>query len=204
MIKAGYDKTIVIWTDNETDKVTFSKIIKGIKFHPVICETEAEVLKIRSFLIFARDHIVPPRFVDHERIRKNLKDGELKIMHIEDTGFKPLRMRSYFVDSALPEDVISKIKHQAKIAEKFNCRRIAMKNKLTRLFYIYTQFESKGEVHMSDVIDKTGISKKTFYRDLEIIRDICVDTMSIENPSNTTTYVKMKPDFIKKYAKISQ
>lgn len=177
MIKHGYNKTIVIWTDNESDQKMLTKIIKGLRLYPVIMDTDnvKEVIKTHCFLIFAKGSLVQSDFFD--TMRTGIKNGELTFVFIDDNRPYPnVSPRSIIqLDINNPDDVKSLIKKQAIVAERFNKRREAMNKKLSRLFYIYTVLMETGNVKMEDVLYRTKISKRTFYRDMEIIKDVCLD-----------------------------
>ena len=87
------------------------------------------------------------------------------------------------VTSPLPFAKVSKtliIKGQAKVAQKYNKRREALKKRMGRIFYIYSQLMDKDEFDSKDVLDRCEVSKRTFYRDMEIIKEVCID-LNIEN-----------------------
>ena len=58
-----------------------------------------------------------------------------------------------------------------------------MKKRFNRLLYIYTLFNETGGVNMDEVLFRTNISKRTYYRDIETIKEICVN-MKIESLGN--------------------
>ena len=183
MIINEYKKTIVVWTDNTSDQMTLAKIIQRLKFSPVIINNEnvGPVLKIHCFLIFAKGSLIPSDFFDTRNVA--LRNGELTVAFIDDSRPYPTRFSSkdtIQLDITKPNDVQSLIKKLSTEVDRFNKRREAMKKKLNRLFYIYTLLKETGRVSIEDVLFRTEISKRTFYRDMEIIKDICVD-MEIES-----------------------
>ncbi len=189
MIQTEYNKTIVVWTDSKQDQKTLTKIIRGLRFHPVVIETDRvrDVLKIHCFLIFAKGGLVQSDFFETRRIA--LKIGELTIVFIDDSRpFPNVSPKNIIqLDIKKSVDVKSLIKKQSLEIGRFNKRREAMKKKLSRLFYIYTLLKETGSVSMEDVLFRTKIKKRTYYRDIETIKDICVD-MRIESTGIAGNY----------------
>ena len=189
MIQDEYKKTIVVWTDNKADQKTLRKIIRGLKFHPVIVESDkvGDVLKIHCFLIFARGCLVQSDFFDTRRTA--LSNGELTFVFIDNSRpFPNVSPKNIIqLDITKPINVKSLIKKLSLTIDRFSKRRAAMNKKLSRLFYIYTLLKETGSVSMEDVLFRTKISKRTYYRDIETIKDVCVD-MRIEGTGVTGNY----------------
>jgi hypothetical protein len=168
MIIREYIKTIVIWTDDKTAQKELKKTISGIGFHPVIIDTN-NVQEV------AKGGLVQSDFFD--TMRTGIKEGEITFVFIDDSRPYPnVSPKSILqMDISNPDDVKSFIKKQANVAIRFKKRREAMKTKLSRLFYIYTLLTETGSVKMEDVFFRTKISKRTFYRDMEVIKDVCTE-----------------------------
>ena len=190
MREQGYNKTILIWSDKESDKVTLTKIIKGLKFHPIVFENmdnDVDVSKTRCFIIFARGYLVPSQFfVERREILNQVNAGELKFVFLDDDVIRlhtpPNSIRLFIANK---DEIKEVIKKQAKEAGKFNKRRIAMKKQVGRLFYIYTQLNDKGCFSMKEIIDLSGISKRTFHRDIELINKILINrTVALDYTGN--------------------
>lgn len=189
MIKDEYKKTIVVWTDSKPEQKILVKIIRGLKFNPVIIATDnvQDVLKVHCFLIFATGRLVQADFFDTRKTA--LRSGELTCVFIDDSrpypNFSPKSVIQ--LDISKPDEVKNLIKKKSKEIDLFSKRRLAMEQKLKRLFYIYTILKETGSIRMEDVIFRAKISKRTFYRDIETIKDICVD-MRIESSGTTGDY----------------
>lgn len=187
MIVNEYKKTIVVWADDYSTQMTLSKIIKSLKLSPVIFKNDniKAVLKIPCFLIFAKGDLMPSEFIMARKVA--LSNGELTIAFFDDDRPYPKSYSSKGIiqlDITKPDDVKSFIEKLSKEVDRFSKRREAMKKKLNRLFYIYTLLKETGSVSTEDVLYRTAISKRTFYRDMETLKDICVD-MQIEGSSGT-------------------
>jgi hypothetical protein len=179
----AYKKTIILWTDDPDDQKTLTSIIKSLKYRPVLVKTDnaEEVLKIHCFLIFAKGSLIPSDFTD---IRESaLRNGELTIVFIDDSRPFPTRSSARDIiqrDISKTNEIRSLILKIALSLDRFIVRRETMKKRLSRLFYIYSLLTETGSITMEDVLYRTQIGKRTFYRDLEIIKDICTE-MKIES-----------------------
>lgn len=189
MIKDEYKKTIVVWTDSKPDQKVLAKIIRGLKFNPVIIATDnvRDVLKVHCFLIFAKGRLVQADFFDTRKTA--LRSRELTFVFIDDSRPYPnVSPKSVTqIDLSIPDEVKNLIRKKSIEIELFSKRRLAMEKKLNRLFYIYTLLKETGSVRMEDVLFRAKISKRTYYRDIETIKDICVD-MRIESSGTTGDY----------------
>ena len=191
MVVPGYNKTVAIWSSNPSDIGILTEIIMGLKLNSITCETTEAFLNSRCFIVFASGKMVSSHFfISNPAVEKKVVEGELKFVFIDDERPSFYPRNSKVVDIHNPSSVKDIILKQAKETEKFNIRREALKNKLGRIFYIYTQLIEKGVVHMDDVLDKTHITKRTFYRDMEVIKQVC-PSMRIENTSGERSYVNL-------------
>jgi len=185
MIRYDYKKTVVIWTDEKEIQADLSKIVKDLGFNPKVVDKvdNQEVLATHCFLILAKGSMVRPDFFEIRSLA--IKSGELTFVFIDSERPYP-KSSSLHIDQINiynEEEIKSLIIQRSKVVAKFQRRRDAMKKRFNRLFFIYTLFKEAGVVRMDDVIFRTGISKRTYYRDIETIRDICVE-MKIENTGN--------------------
>lgn len=187
MIKNEYKKTVVVWTDDFDDQQILVEIIKSLKLNPVVFKNEkvGPVLKVHCFLILAKGGLIPADFFDTRYVA--LRTGELTVMFIDES--KPLSTKysvknTIELDITKPNEVMTYIKNLSLKVDSFSKRRDAMKTKLNRLFYIYTLLKETGRVSKEDVLYRTEISERTFYRDMETLKDICVE-MQIEGCDGT-------------------
>jgi len=187
MIKNEYKKTVIVWTDDTTQQKILVKIITSLKLNPVIFNSNnvGPVLKVHCFLILVKGSLIPSGFFDARNVA--LRTGELTVTFIDES--KPLT-KEYSVKNTIqlditkPNEVTTYIKNLSLKVDSFSKRREALKKKLNRLFYIYTLLKEKGSVSIEDVLFRTEISKRTFYRDMETLKDICFD-MQIEGCAGT-------------------
>jgi hypothetical protein len=185
MIRYDYKKTVVIWTDDKKVQEDLKKIVKELRFNPKVVDNadNTEVMAIHSFLIFAKSSLVQADFFDKRSIA--IRSGELTIVFIDSSRPYP-KFSSMDIDQiniSNKEEVKSVIIQKSIQAAKFQRRRVAMKKRFNRLFFIYTLLKETGGVKMDDMLFRTKISKRTYYRDIETIKEICVD-MNIESLGN--------------------
>lgn len=175
MITKGYNKTISVWSDNESDWRVLKPIINKSGFDAVLCKNGDDVSKIPAFLIFARINKIPTYyFSNHEILMKRLKKGMVKLVLLDkkEADYPYMDLVKVEIESIV--DIELEIKKQAEVAEKYNLRMIELHNKLHRIFYIYSEL-LKDKVILDDILEEAGISRRTLTRDIKIIREVCLD-----------------------------
>jgi hypothetical protein len=175
MITKGYNKTISVWSDNESDWLVLKPIINKSGFDAVLCSNKDDVSKIPAFLIFARNNEIPTYyFSNHAVLMRRLKKGMIKLVLLDDK--KPYNLYMD-LDKVEIESIVAielEIKKQAEVVAKINLRMIELHNKLHRIFYIYSEL-LEDKVFIDDILEEAGISRRTLTRDIKIIREVCLD-----------------------------
>jgi hypothetical protein len=200
-MKHEYKKTIAVWTDIKADQDILSTIISGKGYDPFISEKEDELLSIPYFLLFAKYSREAAWFIGaNKEIRKKVTDGDLKcvvLYHLADPKYFDDISRGFHfpkdtikidMDTVNKNEITGIIEKQANKAQKISTRKEALSVKLNRLFYIYSQLVDKGEISVTEILEKAHITRRTLSRDIKTIRDVCIDK-TIENHSDFNVYV---------------
>ncbi len=175
MITKGYNKTIAVWSDSDSDGLALTPIINKLGFDAVLCKNKDDVAIIPAFLIFARINKIPTYyFSGHAVLTKRLKNEMVKLVLLDNVKPANLYMELNKVDIESQVDIEQEIKKQAVVADKFNLRMIQLQDKLHRIFYIYRQL-LEGKVILDEILEEANISRRTLTRDIKIIREVCMD-----------------------------
>jgi hypothetical protein len=175
MIAKGYKKTIVVWSDQNSDWLALKPIINKLGFDAVLCKNKDDVSKITTFLIFARIRKIPNYyFSEHAVLKKRLEKGMVKLVLLDKKNLDSLYMEVDKVGIENINDIEKNIKKQAEVAEKYNLRMIELQDKLHRIFYIYKQL-LEDKLILDDILEEANISRRTLTRDIKIIREVCID-----------------------------
>jgi hypothetical protein len=158
------------------------RIINDLRLHHIIFENtdnDVDVINTNCFIIFAKSLLVPSQFfMDRKEFLQKVNDGEVKIVFLDDDStlriqnIPPKAQRINVADEA---EIKKWIKMRGKKPEKGDKRRMALKTKVGRLFYIYSEIYPDSSVSMEDILYRSGISKRTFHRDIELINEILWD-----------------------------
>jgi hypothetical protein len=196
MIDLKNTKSVSIWSNEVSDQVTLTKIITHLGYTPVICLSQDDAVKTTSFVIFAREELASA-WIQRNYIynfKRKIKEGALAFVVIDSgKGLSfPEGVTKIDLGSIDRKEIESIIVMQGGKTERASRREQALKVKLNRLFYIYSELLAHGQVSVDDVVSKTGMSARTISRDIKTIKEICIDKVIRKDVGNDLYFMSKR------------
>ena len=186
-----------IWCEKEQNIQLLQTAVSQITDNYLILKNIKSIFKKPKVVVFVEEELLPESFFgDNKNICEKIEDLQWFIIVIgHKKKLNPLPYMAKRIDKPLKSvsqiaPVLDKISASA---QKHNSRNNVLAKKLNRLFYIYHCLYEKETITYEEVKSISNISKRTFLRDLETLREVLV-TQTITYDENEKHYTM---DYIK-------
>lgn len=168
--------TAKLFVENQENQ---QKIIKAIKKQKGVYELIDSIEQLKSSLkciVFVEEHLLDEKLFSDKDLFNRIENLEVVWVIVGNTKkFKtqPLAIkRIKGTISNYSEGLNSLLESYIEIHNKFTKREKALSKKLNRLFFLYHLLYEKEYMEMPDILRLTNVSKRTIFRDFQLLREI--------------------------------
>jgi hypothetical protein len=186
-----------IWCENEQNIQLLQTAISQISDNYLVLKNMKSIFKKPKVVVFVEEELLHESFFgDNKNICEKIEDLKWFVIVIgSKKKLNPFPYMAKRIDKPLKSvsqiaPVLDKISASA---QKHNSRNNVFAKKLNRLFYIYHCLYEKETITYEEVKRISNISQRTFFRDLETLREVLV-TQAITYDENEKHYTM---DYIK-------
>ena len=186
-----------IWCENEQNIQLLQTAISQITDNYLVLKNMKSIFKKPKVVVFVEEELLHESFFgDNKNICEKIEDLQWFVIVIgSKKKLNPFPYMAKRIDKPLKSvsqiaPVLDKISTSA---QKHNTRNNVFSKKLNRLFYIYHCLYEKETLTYEEVKRISNISQRTFFRDLETLREVLV-TQAITYDENEKHYTM---DYIK-------
>ncbi len=197
MTKNNESIIYTIWCENEQNIQLLQTAISQISDNYLILKNMKSIFKKPKVVVFVEEELLHESFFgDQKNICEKIEDLQWFVIVIgSKKKLNPFPYMAKRIDKPLKSvsqiaPVLDKISTSA---QKHNTRNNVFSKKLNRLFYIYHCLYEKETITYEEVKRISNISQRTFFRDLETLREVLV-TQTITYDENEKHYTM---DYIK-------
>ena len=185
------------WCENEINKQVLKTALINRKKAYIVINNIKSIIRETNLVLFVEEELLAASFfADNKNICEKIEDLQWFVIVIgHQKKFKPIPYMAKRIDKPLKSvSQIAPVLHKISAsAKKNNSRNNVLAKKLNRLFYIYHCLYEKETITYEEVKNISNISPRTFYRDLETLREVLV-TQTITFDENEKYYTM---DYIK-------
>jgi hypothetical protein len=197
MTKNNESFIYAIWCENEQNIQLLQTAISQITDNYLVLKNMKSIFKKPKIVVFVEEELLHESFFgDNKNICEKIEDLQWFVIVIgSKKKLNPFPYMAKRIDKPLKSvsqiaPVLDKISASA---QKHNSRNNVFSKKLNRLFYIYHCLYEKETITYEEVKRISNISQRTFFRDLETLREVLV-TQTITYDENEKHYTM---DYIK-------
>jgi hypothetical protein len=197
MTKNNESFIYAIWCENEQNIQLLQTAISQITDNYLVLKNIKSIFKKPKVVVFVEEELLHESFFgDNKNICEKIEDLQWFVIVIgSKKKLNPFPYMAKRIDKPLKSvsqiaPVLDKISASA---QKHNSRNNVFAKKLNRLFYIYHCLYEKETITYEEVKRISNISQRTFFRDLETLREVLV-TQTITYDENEKHYTM---DYIK-------
>ena len=197
MTKNNESFIYAIWCENEQNIQLLQTAISQITDNYLVLKNMKSIFKKPKIVVFVEEELLYESFFgDNKNICEKIEDLQWFVIVIgSKKKLNPFPYMAKRIDKPLKSvsqiaPVLDKISASA---QKHNSRNNVFAKKLNRLFYIYHCLYEKETITYEEVKRISNISQRTFFRDLETLREVLV-TQTITYDENEKHYTM---DYIK-------
>ena len=197
MTKNNESFIYAIWCENEQNIQLLQTAVSQITDNYLVLKNMKSIFKKPKVVVFVEEELLHESFFgDNKNICEKIEDLQWFVIVIgSKKKLNPFPYMAKRIDKPLKSvsqiaPVLDKISASA---QKHNSRNNVFAKKLNRLFYIYHCLYEKETITYEEVKSISNISKRTFLRDLQTLREVLV-TQTITYDENEKYYTM---DYIK-------
>ena len=197
MTKKNESFFYAIWCENEQNIQLLQTAVSQITDNYLVLKNMKSIFKKPKVVVFVEEELLHESFFgDNKNICEKIEDLQWFVIVIgSKKKLNPFPYMAKRIDKPLKSvsqiaPVLDKISASA---QKQNSRNNVFAKKLNRLFYIYHCLYEKETITYEEVKGISNISKRTFLRDLQTLREVLV-TQTITYDENEKYYTM---DYIK-------
>jgi hypothetical protein len=191
MTKNNESFIYAIWCENEQNIQLLQTAISQITDNYLVLKNIKSIFKKPKVVVFVEEELLYETFFgDNKNICEKIEDLQWFVIVIgSKKKLNPFPYMAKRIDKPLKSvsqiaPVLDKISTSA---QKHNTRNNVFSKKLNRLFYIYHCLYEKETITYEEVKRISNISQRTFFRDLETLREVLV-TQTITYDENEKHY----------------
>ena len=155
-----------------------------------ILKKEQDVFKVNDQIIFIEEDLLSDSIFGNNHLCDIIESKSVFFIIIGNNKFfkrQPIEVKRISHKNVNTEMIKNIIEIWNDYKNKLNQREKILTKKLARLFYIYHILYEKESISASEIINIAKISKRTFQRDLKILKEVLV-TKNIKLDPESQTY----------------
>jgi hypothetical protein len=187
--------TAKLFVENQENQRKIIKAIKELKGSYELIDSADNLKSLTKSIVFVEEHLLDENFFQTGDLFERIEDLEVSWVTVGNKKkFIPQPLAVKRINSNLSNDssgLNSLLESYIEIHNKFTQREKVLSKKLNRLFFLYHQLYEKESLEMSDILRLTNVSKRTIFRDFQLLREVLMtQTICLDDFDQKKYYIK--------------